>query len=225
VGAFCALALRGLLLDGHRKSVEPMAAGLGEDGNRQALAYFVTPSLWDAAHARARLAWRVQQVVRPTALIIDDAGFLKDGAASACVTRQCTGTAGKVTNCQTGVSLHLASNAASAAVNWRLFLPESWDPASPKAEPAKVVRRAKCGIPAEASHVEKWQSAPDMIDEMHSWGIDVPLAVTDGGYGDTAAFRLGLEDRDLDYMVSISTTITAPPEQAQPCTPPYAGRS
>lgn len=30
--------VRGLLLDGRRKSVEPMAARLGEDGNRQALA-------------------------------------------------------------------------------------------------------------------------------------------------------------------------------------------
>lgn len=36
---------------------------------------------------------------------------------SACVTRQYTGTAGKVTNCQARVSLHLASDAASAAVN------------------------------------------------------------------------------------------------------------
>jgi SRSO17 transposase len=32
--------LRGLLLDGRRKSVEPMAARLGEEGNRQALAHF-----------------------------------------------------------------------------------------------------------------------------------------------------------------------------------------
>lgn len=34
------VCLRGLLLDGRRKSVEPMAARLGEDGNRQALAHF-----------------------------------------------------------------------------------------------------------------------------------------------------------------------------------------
>lgn len=34
--------VRGLLLDGRRKSVEPMAARLGEDGNRQALAHFIT---------------------------------------------------------------------------------------------------------------------------------------------------------------------------------------
>lgn len=153
------MGLRGLLLDGGRKSVEPMATRLGEDGNRQALAHFVTSSPWDAAHVRARLAWRMQPVVKPTALVIDDTGFLKDGDASACVTRQHTGTAGKVTNCQAGVSLHLASNGASAAVNWRLFLPGSWDPASPKADPAKVARRDKCAIPAEVGHVEKWQLA------------------------------------------------------------------
>src|SRR5918996_4277534 len=52
--------LRGLLLDGRRKSVEPMAARLGEDGNRQALAHFITSSPWDPAHVRARLAWRMQ---------------------------------------------------------------------------------------------------------------------------------------------------------------------
>ncbi|BDD73556.1 MULTISPECIES: IS701 family transposase [Streptomyces violaceoruber group] len=193
--------LRGLLLDGGRKSVEPMAARLGEDGNRQALAHFVTSSPWDAAHVRARLAWRMQPVIKPTALIIDDTGFLKDGDASACVTRQYTGTAGKVTDCQDGVSLHLASNGASAAVNWRLFLPGSWDSASPKADPAKVARRARCAIPAEVGHVEKWQLALDMIDETRSWGIEVPQVIADGGYRDTAAFRLGLEERGLDYVV------------------------
>ncbi|WP_312847779.1 transposase [Streptomyces sp. WAC 01325] len=38
--------LRGLLLDGRLKSVEPVAARLGEDGNRQALAHFITTSPW-----------------------------------------------------------------------------------------------------------------------------------------------------------------------------------
>ncbi|MCL7382540.1 transposase [Streptomyces sp. 35G-GA-8] len=131
-----------------------MAARLGEDGNLQALAHFITSSPWDAAHVRARLAWRMRQAIELTALIIDDTGFLKDGDASACVARQYTGTAGKVANCQAGVSLHLASDGTSVAANWRLFLPESWDPASPKADAAKVARRTKCGIPTEAGHVE-----------------------------------------------------------------------
>ncbi|MCB8906728.1 transposase [Streptomyces sp. CB02980] len=114
--------LRGLLTDGQRQSVEPMAARLGEDGNRQALAHFITTSPWDPAHVRARLAWRMEKAIQPTVLIFDDTGFLKDGNASACVSRQYTGTAGKVTNCQVGVSLHLASDHASAAVDWRLFV-------------------------------------------------------------------------------------------------------
>ncbi|MCX4808823.1 transposase [Streptomyces sp. NBC_01214] len=122
--------LRGLLTDGQRKSVEPMTARLGEDGNRQALAHFITTSPWDPAHVRARLAWRMEKAIQPTVLIFDDTGFLKDGNASACVSRQYTGTAGKVTNCQVGVSLHLASDHASAAVDWRLFVPETWAPGS-----------------------------------------------------------------------------------------------
>ncbi|MFE2846019.1 IS701 family transposase [Streptomyces scopuliridis] len=215
--------LRGLLMDGRRKSVEPMAARLGEDGNRQALAHFITTSAWDPSHVRARLAWRMEAELGPTAMIFDDTGFLKDGTASACVSRQYTGTAGKVTNCQVGVSLHLASGHASTAVNWRLFLPRSWDPASPQADADKVARRSRCGIPDDVGHVEKWQLALDMADEVRSWGIEVPLAVADAGYGDAAAFRLGLNARGMHYVVGISTTLSAHPGDAVPVTAPYSG--
>ncbi len=63
-----------------------------------------------------------------------------------------------------------------------------------------------------------------MIDETRSWSIDVPLVVADGGYGDTAAFRLGLEEREPSYAIGISTTTTARPEEARPHLPPYGGR-
>ncbi|MFE7903250.1 IS701 family transposase [Streptomyces sp. NPDC057424] len=215
--------LRGLLTDGRRKSIEPMAARLGADGNRQALANFITTSPWDPAHIRAQLAWRMEAVIRPKAVVFDDTGFLKDGTASACVSRQYSGTAGKVTNCQVGVSLHLASGHASTAVNWRLFLPATWDAASPKADPGKVARRTACGIPDDIGHVEKWQLALDMLDETRSWGIDVPLAIADAGYGDAAAFRHGLQARGLNYVVGISTTLSAQPADAVPECEPYSG--
>jgi len=88
-------------------------------------------------------------------LIVDDTGFLKDGDASACVSRQYTGTSGKVTNCQVGVSLHLATDHASAAIGWRLFLPASWDPASPEADADKIARRTRCRIPVRR---DTWKS-------------------------------------------------------------------
>ncbi|WP_415949482.1 transposase [Streptomyces sp. KLOTTS4A1] len=90
-------------------------------------------------------------------MVFDDTGFLKDGAAPACVQRQYTGAAGMVAHCRVGISLHLASDHASAAVDWRLFLPGTWDPASPKPDPVKVARRTACRIPPDVEHVEKWQ--------------------------------------------------------------------
>ncbi len=172
---------------------------------------------------RARLAWTMETAVRPTVLIFDDTGFLKDGKASACVAQQYTGAAGKVTNCQVGVSLHLAADHASAAVNWRLFQPEAWDPASPKADPDQVARRAACQIPDDVGHVEKWQLALDMLDETRSWGIEVPVAVADAGYGDAAAFQHGVQARGMHYVVGIvrstvSSSATPPGSAVAPRT-------
>jgi SRSO17 transposase len=48
------LYLRGLLLDGERKSMQPMAARLGVD--HQQLQQFVTSSTWDYVEVRRRLA-------------------------------------------------------------------------------------------------------------------------------------------------------------------------
>jgi hypothetical protein len=49
--------LRGLMLDGRRKSVQPMAERL-PDGNMQALQQFVNQSPWDPLPVRRRIAER-----------------------------------------------------------------------------------------------------------------------------------------------------------------------
>jgi SRSO17 transposase len=117
--------LRGLMLDGRRKSMQPMAARLGVD--HQQLQQFLTSSTWDVTDVRRRLATAAIDLVNPQVWVVDDTGFPKDGKASACVARQYSGTLGKVANCQIGVSVHAASDAASAVLDWRLFVPESWD--------------------------------------------------------------------------------------------------
>src|SRR3954467_15376098 len=74
------LYLRGLMLDGKRKSMQPMAARLGID--HQQLQQFVTSSTWDHVEVRRRLAVWANEFVDPQAWIIDDTGFPKDGIRS-----------------------------------------------------------------------------------------------------------------------------------------------
>ena len=80
--------------------------------------------------------------------VIDDSGFPKDGADSPGVARMYCGTLGKVGNCQIGVSVHAVTDWASAAIDWQLFLPTSWDESTGSAfSPiAKVPVSSTCGF-------------------------------------------------------------------------------
>lgn len=214
--------LHGLMLDGRRKSVQPMAARL-PDVHDQALNHFVTNSPWPVEPVRARLAERMHDAIRPKAWAIDDTGWLKCGKASPGVARQYTGSAGKITNCQVGVSVNLVTDTASCPADWRLFLPEAWDPTTDKARPDLATARARCAIPDQIGHRPKWRLALDMIDEMAGWGLTAPVIVADAGYGDAAEFRQGLDDRELTYVLAVAGTHTAYPEDATRTAPPYRG--
>src|SRR3954468_16370831 len=60
--------LRGLMLDGQRKSMQPMAARLGV--NHQVLQQFLTSSTWDVTGVRQRVAQAAVDLVTPTAWVI-----------------------------------------------------------------------------------------------------------------------------------------------------------
>src|SRR4051794_29397794 len=113
--------VRGLLLDGRRKSMQPMAERLGVD--HQGLQQFVSSSTWAVEPVRERLARRAVKVIAAEAWVVDDTGFPKDGTASPGVARQYSGTLGKVGNCQVGVSVCAVTDTASCPLSWRLFLP------------------------------------------------------------------------------------------------------
>jgi SRSO17 transposase len=231
------LYLRGLMLDGKRKSMQPMAARLGVD--HQQLQQFVTSSTWDHVEVRKRVASWADEFIEPEAYVIDDSGFPKDGSDSPGVARMYSGTLGKVGNCQIGVSVHAVTDTASAAINWALFLPKSWDDTT--ATDADVVtqiqrRRARCKIPDEVRHREKWRLALDMLDQItgpsaqgggegrDGWGLPAKVTVADAGYGDITGFRLGLQQRGLPYVVAVKGTTSAYPVDAVPTAPAYSGR-
>jgi SRSO17 transposase len=217
--------LRGLLLDGRRKSMQPMAERLGVD--QQGLQQFVSSSTWAVEPVRERLARRAIEVIAPEAWMVDDTGFPKDGTASPGVARQYSGTLGKVANCQIGVSISAVTDTASCPLDWRLFVPERWDDAcaaSPEAAATSRARRARAGIPAAVRHRQKWRLALDMLDELAGWGLTPPLVVADAGYGDAAEFRDGLTARGRAYVVQVTDNLTAHAADAVPQVKPSSGR-
>jgi SRSO17 transposase len=209
--------LRGLMLDGRRKSIEPMAARLGEV-HYQALHHFVAVSPWDWRPVRRRLAEVLCAALSPTAWAVDDTGFPKDGSCSVGVQRQYSGTLGKRANCQLGVSVNAVTEHASCPLDWRLFLPERWDQA------AMAPRRAACHLPAQVHHRPKWQLVLEMLDELAGWELSPPVLLADSGYGEVGAFRAGLDARQIPYVVEVRADTSAYPEQVRPTVAPHKGR-
>jgi SRSO17 transposase len=226
------LYARGLLTDGQRKSMQPMAARLGTDHQR--LQQFITSSTWDYAAVRANVARWFAASQPVDALVIDDTGFPKDGDASPCVARQYSGTLGKTGNCQIGVSVHLVNEHASCAADWRLYCPQGWDDKAlddPVQAAGAAGRRARAGIPGDVRHREKWRLALEMLDEMtgrEGWGVleqiaarggARPVVAADAGYGDNTTFRMELEEQGWRYVVAVKGTTSAHAGDAQPVTP------
>jgi SRSO17 transposase len=187
--------VRGLLLDGKRKSIEPMANRLPE-GNVQAMQQLIGQSPWDHMPVRRRLAERMSKELMPAcAWIVDDTGFPKKGSHSVGVSRQYSGTLGKVANCQVAVALHLATDDACMPLNFSLYLPQQW------AEDPE--RRKRVEIPDEKSFKTKWQLALELIDEARTWDVAQGVIVCDVGYGKINDFRRGLIERNLCYVAEI----------------------
>ena len=204
--------VRGLLMDGERKSIEPMANRL-PDGDIQALQQFVNQSPWPSGEVRASLARKVEKEFVPEAYwLIDEVSFPKQGKHSVGVARQYCGALGKTANCQVAVTLDLGTEESSTPLDWALYLPEQWI--------NNPVRREEAGVPEEVTFKTKTELALDLIDEVREWGLQDRLVLTDSAYGDVYEFRQGLRSRELDYVVQVSGDLMAWTEDSHPPKPP-----
>lgn len=209
--------LRGLLLDGDRKSAGALATRL-PDGNEQNLQQFLNQSPWDWAPLWQSMAERVEQAFpAPVAWIVDDTGFPKKGEHSVGVARQYTGTLGKTANCQIAVSLHRSDARGSSPLGFRLYLPKTWTEDPDRCHAA--------GVPEDVEFQTNWRLALELIDEALGWGLRKPPAVlADAAYGDVTAFREALEKRELPYAVGISKSLAVWPEPPGGTVPAWNGK-
>lgn len=193
----CPTYIAGLIGPGDRKSVQPMAARDGEVSYDR-LHHFVGSGVWDEAPLEAALLAEADRLVGgdDAWLIIDDTALPKKGQHSVGVAPQYASTLGKNANCQTLVSVTLASREVPVMVGLRLFLPESWT--------NDAARLERAGVP---EGLRAYRTKPEIalaeIDRVRAAGVRFGCVLADAGYGLSASFRQGLSERGLAWAVGI----------------------
>jgi SRSO17 transposase len=187
--------VQGLLLDGARKSIEPMAERL-PGADVQALRQFVGQSPWAVEAVQRELARKVVDLLSdPEVWILDETSFPKAGEHSVGVARQYCGALGKVANCQVAVTLHWSSAQASCPLGWRLYLPRAW------VEDEERGREVK--LPEKLTYRSQAELALELIDQMLSWEVPQLPVVADSAYGNSFDFRQQLRQRQLSYVMAV----------------------
>jgi SRSO17 transposase len=152
--------LHGLLLDGERKSIEPLSRRV-PGGNEQNLQQFINQSPWDptpilaAYRARMAAAFATDDGV----IVIDDTGFPKQGKYSVGVARQYSGTLGEAGE------LPSSDLAALRERTWRL-------PAGAAAVPAGSLDERSRAAGAGAGPARRARVQDQMADRARSAGRD-----------------------------------------------------
>jgi len=205
--------VEGLLLDGERKSIEPLAARI-PGADVQALRQFVGQSPWEVEQVQRRLAHKMVDLISDAQVwILDETAFPKAGEHSVGVARQYCGTLGKVANCQVAVSLHWSSEAASCPLSWRLYLPQKWFEDAARAQEVK--------LPPGTVHQSKTELALELIDQALAWELPALPVVADSFYGNDFAFRQALRERHLPYAVQVEpSTVVWTTDPNLPLPPP-----
>ena len=212
--------ITGLLLEGERKSIAPMAERLSEPGHaeamRQRMQQAVVVATWSETELFRRVAAQLnEKLPELEAFVIDDTGFPKKGEHSVGVARQYSGTLGRTDNCQVATSLHLLGERGSGCIGMRLYLPQEW------VDDEK--RRGKTGVPKDVTFRKKWQSALDLLDDALAWELPQRVVLADAGYGDCGDFRRAVDERGLGYLVAVTGTANVWPLDSEPRVPDYKG--
>jgi SRSO17 transposase len=198
MAASAGLFLDALLGPERRKTGWMRAEAAGDPGpwRQQAL---LGRARWDADALRDVVRdYAVETLAEPDAvLVLDETGFLKQGKASCGVSRQYTGSAGKITNCQIGVFVAYVSGKGHAFIDRALYLPKVWTD--------DRARRAGAHVPESVTFATKPQLARAMIEQ--AIAADVPFAwvAADSIYG-VGEIEMMLRHAGKGYVLGVSAS-------------------
>ena len=186
-----------LLANVPRKNGWQLAEHAG-DATPKNIQHFLGRARWDADKVRDDLQQYVIEHLaeKDGVLIIDETGFLKKGTKSAGVSRQYSGTAGRIENCQIGVFLAYRSSQGHALIDRELYLPKAWC--------GDQTRCAEARIPDTKEFATKPALAREMLSRAVHAGIPARWVAADEVYGGDSKFRNLLEKQRLNYVVTIS---------------------
>jgi SRSO17 transposase len=189
--------LAGLLSPAERKNSWQLAE-INGDPNPYGFQHLLGRADWDPDALRDRLRTYVTDyLASPDAVgVLDETGFLKKGQHSVGVSRQYSGTAGRIENCQIGVFLSYASSLGHTLLDRELYLPACWT------DDRERCRRA--GVPDERAFATKPVLAQHMLQRTFQAGVAFAWITGDSVYGDNRPLRQWLEQRKQAYVLAVS---------------------
>lgn len=189
--------LTGLLSQMGRKNSWQLAEAVGAS-SPHGFQRLLGRARWDADRVRDDLRQYVMEHIGNSGgiLIVDETGFLKKGDQSVGVSRQYSGTAGRIENSQIGVFLAYRSDRGHCLIDRELYLPKSWTDVPSRLNQA--------GVPEKRRFATKPALARQMIGRALDAGVQASWVTADEVYGGDSKFRELLEKRGLSYVVTVS---------------------
>jgi SRSO17 transposase len=211
--------VRGLLGNAARKNVEQLALSLGE--KVRSLQYFVGQSPWAAEPVIAIHQRLISETLGEAdgVALIDESSVVKQGHESVGVAAQYCGSVGKIANGQVGVYLGYASRKGYSLIEGQLFMPDEWF------EDEHAQRRRACGVPEDLVFQTKPEIGLDLLKKAVKRGHwPFQWVAADALYGDSPAFRDGIDVLGKWYFTEIKNTTPIWRTQPQVHLPKWKGR-
>ena len=168
----------------------------------QALHHFISNSPWNEKPLLMQIGNDANHLLGNSlnsCLLIDETGFVKKGNHSAGVSRQWCGQVGKVENSQVGVFSVICNGKHATAVDYRLYLPESW------LDSVDWQKRCNDGkIPSEYQvYKSKRELALELVESARANGMGFNWIGADGFYGMESSFLYKLEAMGESFMIDV----------------------